>query len=548
MALDITAARSRATRVAKSFSPQQMLILGGLSVVSIMGLVALMRWVSQPSYSALTAGANPAEVAKVAEALDGGGIAYKLSTNGSGVLVAQSDLAQARLVMSSAGISSNGEMAGYELLDKQGLTTSDFKQQIDYKRALEGELINTLMEMDGVDTARVTLSLPEKAVFRDDQDEPRASVLVGANGALDGSGVRAIMQTVAAAVPGLTTNNVTVTDTTGRILSVAGMSSDDDPLQLARKYEAASAAQAQTMLDAIFGPGKAVVRVSALMDTSKVESKETTYDTSNTVPVNSATSKEVFNGPGGTVPIGIIGVTGTTLGATSAKDGQVYTKEDDAKSLAVGSKETVTHENPGKLQRLSVAVAVDQTALDAVGADTEALRSLVIAAVGADVSPVAEGGRADLVEVQGQTFDSAGVDAAEEAAKAADGAKSKDKILGYAKTGGTLVVLLLAVLFLRKGLRSRTDEIDEIDRATLARSAQPFGVLSATELAKVSGPAVLAPRPVAVAVGAGGLGGESRDGNDRRALDPAAEVLDLIDREPEDVAALLRSWVADRRS
>ena len=118
--------------------------------------------------------------------------------------------------------------------------------------------------------------------------------------------------------------------------------------------------------------------------------------------------------------------------------------------------------------------------------------------------------------------------------------------LGYAKTGGTLVVLLLAVLFLRKGLRSRTDEIDEIDRATLARSAQPFGVLSATEVAKVPGPAVLAPRPVAV--GAGGLGGESRDDNDRRALDPAAEVLDLIDREPEDVAALLRSWVADRRS
>lgn len=546
MALDITAARSRATRVAKSFSPQQMLILGGLSVVSIMGLVALMRWVSQPSYSALTAGANPAEVAKVAEALDGGGIAYKLSANGSGVLVAQSDLAQARLAMSSAGISSSGEMAGYELLDKQGLTTSDFKQQIDYKRALEGELINTLMEMDGVDTARVTLSLPEKAVFRDDQDEPRASVLVGANGALDGSGVRAIMQTVAAAVPGLTTNNVTVTDTTGRILSVAGMSSDDDPLQLARKYEAASAAQAQTMLDAIFGPGKAVVRVSALMDTSKIESKETTYDTTNIVPVNSATSKEVFNGPGGTVPIGIIGVTGTTLGVTSAKDGQVYTKEDDAKSVAVGSKETVTHENPGKLQRLSVAVAVDQTALDAVGADTEALRSLVIAAVGADVRPTTAGGRADLVEVQGQTFDSAGVDAADEAAKAADGAKSKDKILGYAKTGGTLVVLLLAVLFLRKGLRSRTDEIDEIDRATLARSAQPFGVLSATEVAKVPGPAVLASRPVAV--GAGGLGGESRDDNDRRALDPAAEVLDLIDREPEDVAALLRSWVADRRS
>ncbi len=546
MALDINAARARASKLTRSFSPQQMLILGGLAIVTVMGMVALVRWVSQPSYSALLAGASPAETAKVTEALDGAGLTYQLSGNGSGVMVAQGDLARARLAMTAAGISTTGQAAGYELLDGEGLTTSDFKQQVNYKRALEGELTNTLLAMDGVDSARVTLSLPEKAVFKDDQDEPRASVLVGANGALDGTGVRAIMQTVAAAVPGLTTDNVTVTDTTGRILSLAGMSAEDDPMQLARKYEAATTAQAQSMLDAIFGPGKAVVRVNASLELNEQSSKEIVYDTTNTVPVASQKSSEVYTGNGGTLPAGVIGVTGTTLRAALDGNAGVYERKDDAVSTAVGSKETVSQQSPGELKRLSVAVVVDQAALDTVGADTQALEQLVIAAVGADVVPVADGGRGDTVEVQAQTFDAASVEAADEAAKAAAGAQSKDKIVGYAKTGGALVVLLLAVLFLRKGLKSRREEIDEIDEYTLARSAEPFGVLHAADVptAQHTPLGAAMARPVGASLGGGA---EDRD-EGRRALDPATEVLDLIDREPDDVAALLRSWVADRRS
>ncbi|MFN0027158.1 MAG: flagellar basal-body MS-ring/collar protein FliF [Acidimicrobiales bacterium] len=552
MALDINAARARATKVAKSFSPQQMLILGGLGIVTVMGMVALVRWVSQPTYSALLAGANPAETAKVTEALDGAGLPYKLSGNGSGVMVAQADLARARLAMTAAGISATGQAAGYELLDGEGLTTSDFKQQVNYKRALEGELANTLLAMDGVDSARVTLSLPEKAVFKDDQDAPRASVLVGANGALDGTGVRAIMQTVAAAVPGLTTDNVTVTDTTGRILSLAGMSAEDDPMQLAHKYEAATTAQAQSMLDAIFGPGKAVVRVNAALELNEQSSKEIVYDTTNTVPVASQKTSEIYLGNGGTIPAGVIGVTGTTLGVTADGNAGTYENKSDAVSNAAGFKETVSQQSPGELKRLSVAVVVDQAALDAVGADTQALQQLIVAAVGADVKSVAEGGRGDTVEVQAQTFDVAAVAAADEAAKAAAGAQSKDKIVGYAKTGGALLVLLLAVLFLRKGLKSRREEIDEIDEFTLARSAEPFGVLHAADVPTASHTPLSANalRPVPVGAGVGGaLGSGTEDRDDgRRALDPAAEVLDLIDREPEDVAALLRSWVADRRS
>ena len=538
-ALDFNAARSRATRAAKSFSPQQLLILGGLGVVSVIGLLALVRWVSQPTYSVLTAGASMSQVADMTKALDDAGITYELSANGTAISVTQTDLGRARLALSAAGVANDATMPGYKVLDGQGLTVSDFKQQVDYKRAIEGELANTLMAMEGVDTARVILSLPEKALFKDDQDAPRASVLIGGNAGLDSAAVRAIMQTVAAAVPGLTTDNVTVTDTKGQILSVAGMSAGDDPLQMARKFEAATAAQAQTMLDTILGPGKSVVRVSAKMDTNQVESKATRYDKDNAVVVASKKAGETFEGPAATIPAGVVGVTGSTL-ATAASQDQRYEKTDQVDSVAVGATETLTKQSPGTLQRLSVAVAVDQATLDQLGIDQQGLadlRQLVVAAVGAQVDDVNPAASRDTVELKAQTFDTTSIEAGDKALAAVASAESKDAMVRYAKTGGALLVLLLAVLFLRKGLRSRKDEVAEIDQATLARTAEPFGVLRA-------GGDV----PAADEVQALLATVNDETDADRRALDPASEVLDLIDREPEDVAALLRSWVADRRS
>lgn len=551
MALDINAARTRATRVARSFSPQQMLILAGLTVVSVVGLVALFRWVSQPTMSVLSAGASASEIADITGALDEAGIPYELSGNGTGVTVTQADLARSRLALNAAGVASDGTADGYDLLDNQGLTVSDFKQQVDYKRALEGELANTLMEMDGVNTARVTLSLPEKALFVDDQDDPRASVLIGSNAALDSTAVRGIMQTIASAVPGLTTDNVTVTDTSGRILSVDGMGAGSDPLQLTRKFELATAAQAQTMLDTILGPGKSVVRVSAEMDFSQVESKETAYDEENAVPVATQKNEETLKGSNVTVPGGVAGVTGTTLATANGNVPQDYTKIDQVASIAVGSTETVTKETPGKVTRLSVAVAVDEATLTALDIDPAELETLVATATGAQLTAVAPAtAPRDTVELLPQVFDTASLEAVDEATKAIESAESKSKLLSYAETGGAILVLLLSVLFLRKGLKRGADEVAEVDTATLARSAEPFGVLSAAENARVNAGVATASRPTQLAVGAAAANDEDErnQAGDRRALDPATEVLDLIDREPDDVAALLRSWVADRRS
>ena len=248
---------------------------------------------------------------------------------------------------------------------------------------------------------------------------------------------------------GLTTDNVTVTDTKGQILSVAGMSAGDDPLQMARKFEAATAAQAQTMLDTILGPGKSVVRVSAKMDTNQVESKATRYDKDNAVVVASKKGGETFQGPGASVPAGVVGVTGSTLVGATTNQNQTYQKTDQVDSVAVGATETLTKQTPGTLQRLSVAVAVDQATLDQLGIDQQGLadlRQLVIAAVGAQIDENNPAASRDTVELRAQTFDTTTVEAGDKALAAVASAKSKDAMVRYAKTAGALLVLLMAVL------------------------------------------------------------------------------------------------------
>jgi flagellar M-ring protein FliF len=462
MALDINAVRARAGRTLKSFTPQQMLILGGLAVVSLIGLVALMRWVSQPSYAVLSAGVSTEQVGKITEALAGEGISYKLSPNGTTVMVPSSAVSKARLALSSAGVATaGGEVTGYELLDKQGITTSDFKQRVDYQRALEGELTRSLMKLDEVETATVHLSIPEKRLFTDDAEAARASVIVAPSRPLDEASVKTIMQTVAASVPGLSPDNVTVADVSGQILSAAGLTTGGDALTMARKYEAAVSVQAQQMLATIYGPGRAVVQVSADMDFDQVETHQTEYDHEQATPESQQESEEKYSGNGGTVPAGIIGVTGTTLGTTATGEAQAYERKDTTTNNAIDKTETVERGTPGRIERLTVAVALDDNLEPK--ADIAAVQSLVSAAVGLDTA------RGDVITVQSAPFDKAMADAADAAQKSAESAESKNKLMGYVQTGGALVVLLLAVLFLRKGLKSRKVSVDEVDALELAR-------------------------------------------------------------------------------
>src|SRR3954447_20935736 len=186
----------------------------GVLLVAIM----LMKMATSPSYSTIASGIDPAQTGKMTAALDTKGIKWKLVNNGTGIAVDSGQTASARVALAEQGLPQNGQ-AGFELFDKQKLGASNLQQQVTYQRALEGELAQTIQQVQGVTSASVNLVLPDTQLFDDQKDQSRASVLLTTNGvALDPGAVRGIAQLVVGGVKGLSLSNVSITDSSGQLL------------------------------------------------------------------------------------------------------------------------------------------------------------------------------------------------------------------------------------------------------------------------------------------------------------------------------------------
>src|SRR3712207_5423005 len=143
------------------------------------GLVLLSRMPTQPPYETLVPGIEPAEAGKVTRALDEQGVAYQLQNGGTALAVQPDQAAQARIALAEQGLSGGKSgQPGFELFDKQKMGTSDFQQQVNYQRALEGEIAKTIEQVQGVSGAQVQLVLPEEQLFAEDSKPATAAVLL----------------------------------------------------------------------------------------------------------------------------------------------------------------------------------------------------------------------------------------------------------------------------------------------------------------------------------------------------------------------------------
>lgn len=523
MALDARALRERARRLTAAFTPSQLVIIGLLGTLVLVGTLAFVRWSSAPSYSVLFSGLDPKDASAVVEKLRADDVPYKLANDGTTVLVPASKVYATRLALTAAGLPRGG-VVGYELLDKQSLTTSDFRQQVDYQRALEGELTRTLMAVEGVEAATVHLAIPKERLFTDDQQPVRASVLLRTSGPLPEDSVQGIVHLVASSVPGLTPENVTVADASGQVLSngssPSGTSSRE--LRLTQQYENQLAAKASSMLAQAFGPGRAVVRVSAQLNFDERERESESYDPASQVTLREKTTSEAFKGSG-TPPGGTVGVAGgvTATGSTATD----YSKSEAARDVGVNRVVEKARVAPGKVERLSVAVILDGSAKPVPPEET--VREAVSAALGLDTT------RGDTISVDTVKFDGTIAKAAEQARKAEAAKASTGRMMGLLRTVLGALVLLAVVLVLLLGSRRKVTpvEVPEVGpgsiAAAIAAARGPAGELAAPQGAGATGmPAV----PVAT---------QGRE---------EAEILNLIDQQPEEVAVLLRSWLADRRA
>ena len=346
----------------------RLLLLFGVGGGAVAVLLAIVLNLTAEPMGLLYSNLDLHEAGSITQALDQAGIKYELKGDGSTIMVSRDRVASARLMLAGKGLPTASSV-GYEIFDTQSaLGQTDFVQQLNMKRATEGELARTIRALDGVTFASVHLVLPERQLFQDSTDQATASVTIGV-GAREPSTdqVRAVQNLVAGAVPNLKPERVTVIDQHGKTLSadsdgaLGGKAAADAKAAI----EDGIQARIKSLVEGVVGPGKARVQVSADVDMAQVTTQEEKYDPDGQVvrseQTNETNSKENQTAPGS---LGATSASSNIPGApapstTTSSTGNENSGTESTTNYEISKTVTTQVQQPGTVKRLSVAVAVD---------------------------------------------------------------------------------------------------------------------------------------------------------------------------------------------
>lgn len=357
--------------------------------VALAGVSVLWLWMQQPDLQVLYANLSTDDAGAVTAKLRESRVPFELSPDGSAVFVPAEKVHELRLQLATQGLPQGGGV-GFELFDRSALGTTEFVQKLNYRRALQGELARTIGQFAEIASARVHLVVPDRRLFADHQEPSRASVVVTLRPGkqLSPGQVQGIVHLVSSSVEGLDPRAVTVVDSHGQILSRSsnGSGAEDlpqDQLDYQRHLEKALETKIQTMLERVVGVGKAVVRVSSVLDLRKVELTEEKYDPdTQVVRSEQRTQESRTDASESTVPSGIPGVLsnvppGTPAATASGPAGQsASSKKNEVINYEISKTISRIVEPVGTVKQLSVAVLVDGT-YEVKGEGASATRSYV---------------------------------------------------------------------------------------------------------------------------------------------------------------------------
>ncbi|MFL6673484.1 MAG: flagellar basal-body MS-ring/collar protein FliF, partial [Massilia sp.] len=260
------------------------ILVGGAVAVALAVIVALWLWTQQAEYKVLFSNYSDRDGGAITASLDQMGVKYKFSEGGSAILVPSEQVHDIRLKLAAQGLPKGGNV-GFELLENQKLGTSQFVEQVNYQRSLEGELARSIQSLGAVSAARVHLALPKDSVFVRDKQKPTASVLLNLQPgrALDQGQVSAIVHLVASSVPDLTTANVTIVDQNGNLLSdtsnraAAGKQLDPNQLKYVEQVQQNIVKQVESIIAPLVGQGNVRAEATADVDFAQVDTAAEMY-------------------------------------------------------------------------------------------------------------------------------------------------------------------------------------------------------------------------------------------------------------------------------
>jgi flagellar M-ring protein FliF len=453
--------------------------------------------------------------------LKNAGVPYRVEANGSALAVPADKVYDARITLATAGIPRGGGV-GFELFDRGDLGVSEFTQKVNLRRAIEGELARTIGKFAGVRSARVTVSLGEKGLYREEDKRPQASVvaMLQPGRVLGEKELAGIRHLVSSAVPGLQPDAVTVLDGRGAVLS-ADSAWDSPEASYQRQLEREFEQRIVSLLEPVVGQGSVIAKVTATVDHSTVNQNSEVFDPDQVAlrserKLNQASSNQSAQQAGVAGAQANLPLQPQPAGPGGPTSQGTTSNNDEVKNYEITKTTTQTIARLPRLQKLSVAVVLDGVdGKPRTEADLARLTELAHKAVGYDEA------RGDQFEMTSQLF---GRSPEVPDLKPAD----KTPVWIYAAIGaGVLAALGIAVALGRRGKKTLEPELVlQAGKSVAALEARQNALdgLPADEKPKLE-----APKPPII-------------------VDPIAELREkaraLVQEDPDRAVTLVRSWLS----
>jgi flagellar M-ring protein FliF len=353
----------------RSLPLSKKISLAFLSMLVIAGFAFMFIWANQVTYQVLFNDLSTEDAGAVVSKLRETNIPHKIEGNGTIVMVPAEKVYELRLALAGEGLPRGGHV-GFEIFDQTDFRTTKFVQELNYRRALQGELARTINQFKQVNGSRVFIVLPKESLFIEDSRPASASIQLDLSSSLPPSKLAAIVHLVSSAVEGLESDQVTVVDTKGRVIFKGGNRDDTSgllnnaQLEYKARVENEIRKNVQSMLEGIVGVGRAIVRVNAEIDYNKITLNEEEYDPFATVvrskrDISESTETqtgEATANPDETLINQRRGVVPAEMGGQKTR-----TKKDVATNYEINKITKTIFKPAGSVRQLSVAAVIDGT-------------------------------------------------------------------------------------------------------------------------------------------------------------------------------------------